>query len=362
MVLDRAVTRVFGSGATMTLTHEIVRVDSKDAIDRWGEIEVPAGAEILTLRTHKPDGTTREPEEIAGKESVSAADLAIGDYVEWELLETHGPSEAFAPGFLAERFFFQSFDAPIARSELVLVTPAGLPLAVDARAGAPKAGKTSGAPTARSVTTFVAHQRPSALRRALGRPGDRVRPLGARVERRGLERLGPLPDRGAARRGSRLARGGRAGAGRSRRAAGGDRARIAAAIVDWVTENIEATDELAEPAGVHAGARARQPGDADAGAGRGAGPAGRGGAGPFAPGRRRGRGRRRRRSSTTSATRWSAFDLASEEDGLQRSAAAPRGVRLRPAGARRRPHAQPARRLVRRRPQRRAARIDGRLT
>ena len=28
----------------------------------------------------------------------------------------------------------------------------------------------------------------------------------------------------------------------------GDRARLAAAIVDWVTENIEATDELAEPA------------------------------------------------------------------------------------------------------------------
>ena len=33
--------------------------------------------------------------------SISAADLAIGDYLEWELLETHGPSEAFAPGFLA---------------------------------------------------------------------------------------------------------------------------------------------------------------------------------------------------------------------------------------------------------------------
>src|SRR6185437_9225764 len=60
IVLDRAVTRVFGSGATMTLTHQIVRVDSKDAVDRWGEIQVPDGAEILTLRTHKPDGTTRE--------------------------------------------------------------------------------------------------------------------------------------------------------------------------------------------------------------------------------------------------------------------------------------------------------------
>ena len=222
MVLDRAVTRVFGSGATMSLTHEIVRVDSKDAIDRWGEIEVPAGAEILTLRTHKADGTTREPEEIAGKESVSAADLAIGDYVEWELLETRGPSEAFAPGFLAERFFFQSFDAPIARSELELVTPAGLPIAFDARAGAPKAEKRLGG-RRRPAHHLRRHQRSPALRRALGRPGDRIRPLGPRVERGGVERLGPLPDRRAARRGPRLARGGRAG--QEDRGAGGRRSR-----------------------------------------------------------------------------------------------------------------------------------------
>src|SRR6185312_12116694 len=155
MVLDRAVTRVFGSGATMTLTHEIVRVDSKDAVDRWGEIQVPDGAEILTLRTHKPDGTTREPEEIAGKDTISAPDLALGDYVEWEILETHAPSEAFAPGFLAERFFFQSFDAPIARSELVLVTPPGRPVALDARSGAPKP-ETRVAADGQQVMTFVA--------------------------------------------------------------------------------------------------------------------------------------------------------------------------------------------------------------
>ena len=210
MVLDRAVTRVFGSGATMTLTHEIVRVDSKDAVDRWGEIQVPAGAEILTLRTHKSDGTTREPEEIAGKESISAADLAIGDYVEWELLETHGPSEAFGPGFLVERFFFQSFDAPIARSEMVLVTPPALPIAVDARAGAPK-GRDAHRGRRRAHHQLRRHRRPATLCRAIGRAGDRVRPVGARLERRQLERLGPLPHRGVARRPPGLARSGGAG-------------------------------------------------------------------------------------------------------------------------------------------------------
>ncbi len=247
MVLDRAVTRVFGSGATMSLTHEIVRVDSKDAIDRWGEIEVPANAEILTLRTHKADGTTREPEEIAGKESVSAADLAIGDYVEWELLETHGPSEAFAPGFLAERFFFQSFDAPIARSELELVTPAGLPIAVDARAGAPKPEKRL-APDGAQLTTFVATNVPQLFAERSAVPAIEYVPsvrassgVGWNAWARYLTE--ELHD--AVRVSPEVA----ALARKIAASGGGDRARIAAAIVDWVTENIEGTDELAEPAG-----------------------------------------------------------------------------------------------------------------
>ena len=247
MVLDRAVTRVFGSGATMSLTHEIVRVDSRDAIDRWGEIEVPANAEILTLRTHKADGTTREPEEIAGKESVSAADLAIGDYVEWELLETHGPSEAFAPGFLAERFFFQSFDAPIARSELVLVTPAGLPIAVDARAGAPTPEERRAADGAQ-LTTFVATNVPQLFAERSAVPAIEYVPsvrassgVGWSAWARYLTE--ELHD--AVRVSPEVA----ALARKIAAPAGGDRARIAAAIVDWVTENIEATDELAEPAG-----------------------------------------------------------------------------------------------------------------
>ena len=247
MVLDRAVTRVFGSGATMSLTHEIVRVDSKDAIDRWGEIEVPANAEILTLRTHKSDGTTREPEEIAGKESVSAADLAIGDYVEWELLETHGPSEAFAPGFLAERFFFQSFDAPIARSELVLVTPAGMSLAVDARAGAPAAEKRLAADGAQ-LTTFVATNVPQLFAERSAVPAIEYVPsvrassgVGWKAWARYLTE--ELHD--AVRVSPEVA----ALAKTIAAPAGGDRARIAAAIVDWVTQNIEATDELAAPAG-----------------------------------------------------------------------------------------------------------------
>jgi tetratricopeptide (TPR) repeat protein len=157
MVLDRTVHRVFPDGSQLVLTHNIVGVQSKDGIDRWGEVAVPAGAEILILRTHKKDGTTREPEAIAGKETISAADLAVGDFVEWETLESKGPSDAFARGgFIGDRFYFQSFDAPLDRTEYLLVTPPEMRLDADSRAGAPAPVVTAGAAGAPSVTTFAA--------------------------------------------------------------------------------------------------------------------------------------------------------------------------------------------------------------
>ena len=160
VVLDRTVARVFPNGAEVVLNHEIVRVQSKDAIEKWGEISVPEGTEILVLRTHKADGSTREPEELAGKDSISAADLAIGDYVEKETIETRAPREAFITvgseagpadldepggGYLSDRFYFQSFDAPLDRSEYLLVTPAAIAdrLHFDRRAGAPESNEMS---------------------------------------------------------------------------------------------------------------------------------------------------------------------------------------------------------------------------
>jgi tetratricopeptide (TPR) repeat protein len=246
MVLDRAVMRVFASGAMMTLTHQIVRVDSKQAIDRWGEIAVPAGAEILTLRTHKPDGSTREPEEIAGKETISAADLAVGDYVEWEILETHAPSTAFAPGFLADRFYFQSFDAPLARSELVLVAPAGMSVALDRRAGPPPAvTKTAG--DGSTVTTFAAARVPQLFaERAAVRSIEYVPSVRASggVSYPAWARYVAEELHDAVRSSPEL----RAQARQIESAAPSGRAARAAALVNWVTENVEATDDFADAA------------------------------------------------------------------------------------------------------------------
>jgi tetratricopeptide (TPR) repeat protein len=138
IVLDRTVTRVFATGARMTLTHNIIQVLAKDGIDKWGEVTIPEGADVLTLRAIKADGSTREPEEIAEKEAVSVPDLEVGDYVELEYVDPAAPPAAFPGGFLAERFYFQSYDAPLDRTEYLLVTPPGMPLELDRRADAPE--------------------------------------------------------------------------------------------------------------------------------------------------------------------------------------------------------------------------------
>jgi tetratricopeptide (TPR) repeat protein len=137
IVLDRTVVRVFPSGARLTLTHNIIKVLTKEGADKFGEVQVPENADLLLLRTVKRDGTTREPEEIAGKQGVSAPDLEVGDYVEFEYVVPDEAPAAFPGGFVAERFFFRSYDAPLDRTEYLVVTPPDLPLIVDPRGDAP---------------------------------------------------------------------------------------------------------------------------------------------------------------------------------------------------------------------------------
>jgi tetratricopeptide (TPR) repeat protein len=248
VVLDRTVSRVMPDGAQLTLTHEIVRVQSKDAIDRWAEVEVPAGAEVLALRTHKADGTTREPEEIAGKETVSAANVAIGDYVEWETLETRPASGAFGPGFLGDRFYFQSFDAPLDRTQFVLVTPAAMKLEFDRRAGGPTPGETVA--DGLRVTTFEATNVPQLFAERAAVPAieyvPSIRPASG-VTFQAWTRYVEEQLYGTTRTSPAL----RERAKALKDAAGtspGDKTRLAAAVVKWVTENVDAVDDLRDPA------------------------------------------------------------------------------------------------------------------
>lgn len=246
VVLDRAVARVFSDGAQMWLTHNIVRMQSKDAIDRWGEITIAEGSDVLTLRTIKADGTVREPEEIFGKATVSAPDLVPGDYVEWETLEARDPSEAFAPGFLGERFYFQSVEAPLDRSEFLVVVPEGLRIDVDRRDLTPALIREP-AGAGLEILRFVAARVPQIFFERAAVPGIEWIPsvrVSSGVSMAAWSRFVADELAGVARASPALRR----LAARIASETGNDRAKLPGAIAAWVAANIEPEAEILQPA------------------------------------------------------------------------------------------------------------------
>ncbi len=246
LVLDRTVAWVLDDGTQVILTHNIVNVKTKDGIARWGEVAVPGTAEILALRTHKADGRVREPEEISGKETISAPDLGPGDFVEWETVEYREPEAGLAPGFVADRFFFQSLELPLHLSEYLVLAPAGVELDFDRRAGAPTPEVGNG-PAGTRLYRFVARtmpqlfSEPAAVAHIEWIPSVRAS-RGVTIERwarmladglHGIARTSP----------SLRALAQRLVEGVDRRDHGWE-----AAIVRWARENIEAETGLAEPA------------------------------------------------------------------------------------------------------------------
>ncbi|MBI2897130.1 MAG: DUF3857 domain-containing protein [Deltaproteobacteria bacterium] len=173
LVLDYTVVRVWSDGSSLELTHNVIRVQSPEGIERYGEFQPPDGAELLSVRTVKADGTRLEPEQIAGKDSLSLPNLAPGDFVEYEYVVAREPPSSFPGGFYGDRFFFRSFDTPFDRSELHVVAPRSMDLEVDPRGAAPPAEITDEGPLrayhfrAREMRPIVAEPRAASSREFL---------------------------------------------------------------------------------------------------------------------------------------------------------------------------------------------------
>ncbi len=242
VVLDRAVERVYPDGTRLVLTHSITQVLSKDAIESVGEVNIPEGAEVLVLRTRKADGSAREAEEISGKSSISVPELEVGDFVESETLEVKEPSVAFAPGLVGERFYFQSFDAPLDRSEYLFVAPATMPLDVDRRADAPAPTTTLPADGTR-VLSFLVRGKPQVFPERSAVPATEWIPsvrVSSALAKDGWSRF-------VANRALDLSRGSpeiRKAAAAIAARVGRDRGRLAEALVAWVRENIEPENDF----------------------------------------------------------------------------------------------------------------------
>lgn len=137
LVLDRSAARVYGDGGLRTIVHTVVHLLSKEALDRYGELDVPEGARLLRLRSIKSDGRTFEPERIPGKDGLSLRNLEVGDMVEFEFVVEQPPSMVL-PGYVdVTTFRFASQDVPYHRSELLVVHPTSMKIRIDRRGEPP---------------------------------------------------------------------------------------------------------------------------------------------------------------------------------------------------------------------------------
>jgi tetratricopeptide (TPR) repeat protein len=128
-VLDYAAVWVHSDGSSRMLEHEIVRIQSDEAISKFAE-QRPLGGLVLNLRVIKRDGRTLEPEQVAGKPTVTFPHLEVGDYIETEHV-VGAPAEERGRTYAGMRWFFREEDVAYARSEFVLIAPQHRPLEIE---------------------------------------------------------------------------------------------------------------------------------------------------------------------------------------------------------------------------------------
>ncbi len=138
-VLDYATLWIHGDGSARMLEHEIIRVQSQEAIGKLAEQRVPQGALVLRMRVLKKDGRVLEPERVPGKPTITMPHLELGDYLETEYVTAQETDGEGGKRYLSPRWFFREADIAYWRSEYVVVSPKDRPLVVETTGAVPAA-------------------------------------------------------------------------------------------------------------------------------------------------------------------------------------------------------------------------------
>lgn len=121
-ILDYAATWVHPDGSSEMLEHEILRMQSQEAVSKEAEQPNPGGL-VLNLRVIKPDGSILEPEPVAGKQTLTMPHLEVGDYVEIEHITATASEGGKGKRYRGPHWFFREADKGYWRSEFVVLTP-----------------------------------------------------------------------------------------------------------------------------------------------------------------------------------------------------------------------------------------------
>lgn len=134
-VLDYGALWVRGDGSSRFLEHEIVRIQSEEAVKQFTETNT--NGLVLRMRVIKADGTIMEPEAVAGKPTVTMPHLQVGDFVETERIISRW-GDGVGASYLGPGWFFREPNVAYNRSEFVVIAPSQKVLMVEAHNGAPE--------------------------------------------------------------------------------------------------------------------------------------------------------------------------------------------------------------------------------
>ncbi len=129
VLLDDRHTHVFADGAMIQRVHRIVHILDAGAAEEFGELPLPAGAEVLVARTWKPVPGRRlqpiEPEEYADKGAISLPSLTAGSFAEAAWWWWQAADPRVAGGWRTPAMRFDSARGPTRLSRWTVRTPPG---------------------------------------------------------------------------------------------------------------------------------------------------------------------------------------------------------------------------------------------
>ncbi len=146
-ILDYAAVWVHPDGSSEMLEHEILRMQSQEAIGQEAEQKPPEGL-VLRIRVIKPDGSVLEPEPVAGKPTLTMPHLEVGDYLEIEHITASASEGDKGKRYRGPHWFFREADKGYWRSEFVVLTPKDKPVEIETVGRVPT-------PKTREVSTFL---------------------------------------------------------------------------------------------------------------------------------------------------------------------------------------------------------------
>jgi tetratricopeptide (TPR) repeat protein len=135
-VLDYAAVWVHADGSSRMLEHEIVRVQSAEAIGKLAEQRKLDGL-VLHMRVIKKDGRVLEPEEVAAKPTVTFPHLEVGDYIETEHITSLVGDGRKGVSYQGPHWFFREANIAYARSEFIVIAPKSRPLTFETLGNVP---------------------------------------------------------------------------------------------------------------------------------------------------------------------------------------------------------------------------------